>query len=59
MVLKLSKIASFLQFLLRSAKKSEAVIAISVYAYESCHLALLENVIGYYAITSGLEDLSV
>ena len=43
MVLKLSKIVSFLQFLTIVSKKSNAVIAIYVYASESCRFALLEN----------------
>ena len=40
MVLKLSKIVSFLQF-----------IAIYIYASESSCFALLENGIGYYTMT--------
>ena len=50
MVLKLSKIVSFLQFLANFSKKSNAVIAIYVYATESSHFALLENDIGYDAM---------
>ena len=47
MVLKLSKIVSFLQFFADVTKKSEAVIAIYVYTSESSYFALLENGIGY------------
>ena len=43
MVLKLSKIVFFAFFLLMSAKKSKAVIAIYVYASESPSFTLLEN----------------
>ena len=50
MVLKLSKIVSFLQFFADISKKSKAVIAIYVYASESSRFALLENGVGYYAI---------
>ena len=49
MVLKLSKIVSLLQFLANINKKSTAVIAI--YASESFRFALLENDVGYYAMT--------
>ena len=51
MVPKLSKIVSFLQFTTDVSKKSKAVIAIYVYATESSRFALLENAIGYYAMT--------
>ena len=51
MVLKLSKIVSFLQFFADISKKSKAVIAIYVYASESSRFALLENGISYYAMT--------
>ena len=50
MVLKLSKIVSFLQFFADIRKKSKAVIAIYVYASESSCFALLENGVGYYAM---------
>ena len=50
MVLKLSKIVSFLQFFVDIRKKSKAVIAIYVYASESSCFALLENGVGYYAM---------
>ena len=43
MVLKLSKIVSFLQFLTIVSKKLNAVIAIYVYVSESSRFALLEN----------------
>ena len=49
MVLKLSKIVSFLQYVADVSKKSKAVIAIYVYASESSCFALLENGIGCYA----------
>ena len=51
MVLKLSKIVSFLQFFADISKKSKAVIAIYIYASESSRFTLLENGIGYYAMT--------
>ena len=51
MVLNLSKIVSFLQFFADVSKKSEAVIAIYVYASETSRFSFLENVIGYYAKT--------
>ena len=51
MVLKLSKIVSFLQFLADISEKSKADIAIYVYASESSHFALLETGFGYYAMT--------
>ena len=40
-------------------KISKAVIAIYVYASESSRFALLENGIGYYAVTESLEDISI
>ena len=43
MVLKLSKVTSFLQIFADVSKKSKAVIAIYVYASESFRFALLEN----------------
>ena len=51
MVLKLSKIVSFLQFSADVSKICKAVIAIYVYASESSCFALLENGVGYSAIT--------
>ena len=51
MVLKLSKILSFLQFSADISKKSIAVtVAIYVYASESSPFTLLENGVGYYAM---------
>ena len=50
MVLKLSKIVSFLQFFADIRKKSKAVIAIYIYASESSCFTLLENDVGYYAM---------
>ena len=38
------------------SNKSKAVIAVYVYAFESSRFALLENGIGYYAMTYSLED---
>ena len=57
MVLKLSKIVSFLHFSADVSKKYKAVIAIYVYASESSCFALLENGVGYSAITLSLEEL--
>ena len=51
MVLKLHKIVSFWLFFAYVSEKSKAVIAIYVYASESSRFALLENIIGYYAMT--------
>ena len=59
MVLKLSKIVSFLHFFANVSNKSKAVIAVYVYAFESSRFALLENGIGYYAMTYSLENISV
>ena len=42
---------SFLEILADVSKKCKAVIAIYVYASESSPVALLENGIGYYAMT--------
>ena len=50
MVLKLSKIVSFLQFFADITKKSKTVISVYVYACESSCFALLENGFGYYAM---------
>ena len=50
-VVKLSKIVSFLQFLADVSEKPKAVIAIYVYVSESSCFALLENGNGYYAMT--------
>ena len=50
MVLKLSKIATYLQFLADVSKKSKAVIAFYVYVSESSRFTLLENGIGSYAM---------
>ena len=48
MVLKLSKIVSFLQFFAGISKTSKAAIAIFVYTSECSRFALLENGAGYY-----------
>ena len=59
MVLKLSKIVSFLNFFADVSNKYQAVIAVSVNAFESSSFALLESDIGYYAMTYSLENNSV
>ena len=59
MVLKMSKILSFLYFFPDVSKKPKAVIQIYVYESEHSRFALLENGVGYYAMTSSLEDISV
>ena len=58
MVLKLSKIVSFLHFFADVSSKSKAVIAVYVYAFESSCLALLENGISCYAMTYSLKILA-
>ena len=51
MVLKFSKIVSYLQFFADTSKKSIAVIvAIFVYASESSPFAILANGVGYYTM---------
>ena len=45
------KIVSFLQFFADVSKISKAVIAVYVYTSENSRFALLENDIGYYAMT--------
>ena len=45
------KLCFFSQIFADVSKKSEAVIAIYVYASESSRLALLENDVDYYAMT--------
>ena len=57
MVLKLSKIVSFLHFFSDVSNKSKPVVAVYVYAIESSRFTLLENGIGYYAMTYSLEDI--
>ena len=60
MVLKLSKEnCPFCIFFADLSNKSKAVIAVYVYAFESSRFILLVNGIGYYAMTYGLEDISV
>ena len=51
MVLKLSKLGSFLQFFAYVNKKVTADIAIYAYASENSRFTLLENGIGYHAMT--------
>ena len=55
-VLKLSKIVSFLHFFL--SNEFRTVIAVYVYAFESSRLTLSENGAGYYAVTYSLKDVS-
>ena len=50
-VLKLSKTVSFLQFLVDVSSKPKVVTAVYVYGSASSSFALLENGIGYYAMT--------
>ena len=50
---------SFLPFFADVSNRSKAVIAVYVYAFESSRFTLLENGIGYYAMTYSLEDISV
>ena len=59
MLLKLSKIVSFLHFFADVSNKSKAIISVYVYAFESSRFALLENDIGYYAMIYSLEDISI
>ena len=54
-VLELSKIVTFLQFFGDISKECNTVYPL--HAFESSRLALLENGIGYYAVTSSLEDI--
>ena len=53
------KLCPFYIFFTNVSNKSKAVIAVYVYAFESSRFALLENGIGYYAMTYSLEDISV
>ena len=50
MVLKLSKIVSFLHFFADISKKTKYIIAIYVCASGSSLFALLEEGVGYYAM---------
>ena len=50
MMLKLAKIASFLQCFADISKKYKYAIVIYVYASESSCLSLLEDDVGYYAM---------
>ena len=59
MVLKLSKVVSFLHFFAAVSNKSKAVMVVYVYAFERSCFALLENGIGYYVMTYSLEDISI
>ena len=49
----------FSAFFTDVSNKSEAVIAVYVYAFEISRFTLLENGIGYYAMTHSLEGISV
>ena len=53
------KLCPFCIFFADVSNKFKAVIAVLVYAFESSRFALLENGIGYYAMTYSLEDISV
>ena len=46
-------------FFANVSKKSKAVIGTYVYASKSSRFTLLENDIGYYAMTLSLEDISI
>ena len=59
MVLKFSKIVSFLHFIADISKSYKAVVAIYVYASESSPFTLLKNGVGFYAIIYCLEDMRV
>ena len=59
MVFKLSDIVSFLHFFADVSNRSKFNIAVYVYELDSYRFTLLENGIGYYAMTYSLEDISV
>ena len=59
MTLKVPKIGSFFQFLADLGKKSKTVIASYVYASKHPRFTLLENGIGYYAMTDSLDDTGI
>ena len=59
MVLKLSKIVSFLQLFADISQNSKTVVAIYVYASESSCFTLLKNGFGYYTMIYSLEDTGV
>ena len=59
MVLKLSKIVSFLQLFADISQNSKTVVAIYVYASESSCFTLLKNGVGYYAMIFSLEYICV
>ena len=58
MVVKLSKIVSFLQFFAAKFRRL-LYVAIYVYASESSCFTLLKNGVGYYIMIYSLEDTSV
>ena len=51
LVLKLSKIVSFMQLFANISEKSKAGLSNYVHLSESSRIALLENSNGYYAMT--------
>ena len=53
------KLSLFLKSFADVSKRSNAVIAIYVYASESFHFVLLENNIGYYAVAYSLDNIRV
>ena len=59
MVFKLSDIVSFLHFFADVSNRFKFNIAVYVYEFASYRFTLLENAIGYYAMTYSLEDISV
>ena len=59
MILKLSKEVHFFNFVLTSAKTSKYVKAIYIYASETSHYALSENVIVYCTMTQCFEGINV
>ena len=59
MFLKLSQIVCLLHFFFAYVSNRSKVIAVYVYVFESSCFTLLENGIGYYAMTHSLEDISV
>ena len=52
------KLCPFYIFFTNVSNKSKAVIAVYVYTFEISRF-VLENGIGYYAMTYSLEDISV
>ena len=48
-----------MQFFADVSKKSKTDTTVHVFTSESSHFALLENGLGYYAMTYNLEDISI